>query len=760
MKGRLWLLIEQAIVLMAAVVPVSLAEGAWWCPAAVVLAVAIGCWREARNRKPLLGPISSRVFVLAAFGLLLYEYLWRMTIPVLALAHFMILVCVSKFLQERSLRDDAQLLVLCLLLLVVASIVSGSVIFLVVLVVYLSLGLDLLARFSMSLERAYVRRANRAVIEAPGDAAPDDPPFRGATGPMLSMAAVATTVGVLVFMFFPRVGGGMFGREARGGMAVTGFSSVIGFEDIGPIAESERQLMNVKVETSGGRPVPAEPLYLRGQVFDYYAARRGPGRRREWRHSARREPRVFELRDKDEDEFDLLPGYDDSGDDRLLIQTITIEAGAIREPVLFSLYPPVAIGGISSSEVNSVIESLEDQALRTARPVNGLLKYTVKSAAGLTPEVHKALLEAWRAEETPEPVAHPPDLSSSDAARIIALVQPLVDKAGSPAEPATRRRFAELLDDWLHSGEFTYTLSPPPTGRGVDPVCDFLLNTRRGHCQYFASAMAVVCQLEGVPARLVSGFRCDAYNQMGRFWSVRGKHAHAWVEVYIPAEGWVRFDPTPAVTVGHADGGGWLQRLRSCSDYMQFQWANLVLTYGAEARRDMLQRFEAWILRPARKEPTVVGMVAAFIYELFAWRMQMSWHDRMLYWGFALLVVAMVVLIGYVVVVLAWRAYNRLAQFILSRRTATGRAGDALFYHRLCRRLSALGFRRRPEQTPAEFAADLAARDPRLQPAVNLVKAYYGVTYGREGLSPERREEFEGFLRQLSRIDRAAFEGS
>jgi hypothetical protein len=82
-----------------------------------------------------------------------------------------------------------------------------------------------------------------------------------------------------------------------------------------------------------------------------------------------------------------------------------------------------------------------------------------------------------------------------------------------------------------------------------------------------------------------------------------------------------------------------------------------------------------------------------------------------------------------------------------------------LFYQQLCRRLSALGFRRRPEQTPAEFIADLAARHPILSPAAELVNAYYQIIYGGLELAPQRRSEFEGFLQQLNSLDRAEFRG-
>lgn len=756
------LLAEQAAVLVAAVLPLALAEGAWWYLAAVLLAIGIGAWRAARDRGPLLGPVGSRLFVLLAFALLLIEYEWRGVIPVVALSHFMVLVCASKFLQEHTLRDDAQFAVLCLLLLVVAAIVSGSIVFLLVLVAYLSLGLDVLLRFNASLERARVQRANAAIFPAAGAAAAPVPAGRSAVGATLLMSLTGLTVGLMVFAFFPRIGAGMFGRpELRpGGLGATGFTSSLDFGTIGPIAESDRQVMRVIIESPDGpAPTGNTALYLRGRVYDFYGGRGPFARGWEWQNFDRPPVQIHELTGPSDREISLLPEDAALEADPMLIQRYTLEPGAINDSVLFALYPPVAVSGISPDQLEVLTKSREDQTLeqsqRPGRPAHRLLRYTVRSVAALTPAASAALEAERKAARLGPPRPHRPDPPLRDEHAILARMQEQLKDVGPLDDPQNRRAFAEQVQAWLRSGEFTYTLSPPPLPSRTEHVGHFLLRGKRGHCQHFASAMAIICQLAGVPAHVVTGFRCDDYNPLGGFWSVRGRHAHAWVEVYIPGAGWVPYDPTPFAAGYRARSDAWLQKLRGCADYLQFEWSNFVLTYDAQVRRDLLKRFETWLLRPARSESTLVGMVAAFVYELFAWRMEMSWHDRLLYWGFALLIVALTVLVGYVVAVLCWRAGAWVARLPLYNRPRPGRSSDVLFYHRLCRRLSALGLRRRPEQTPAEFAADLAARFPVLQPAADLVSAYYGVVYGGQALSAQRRADFESFLRQLHGLDRA-----
>src|SRR5262249_2692810 len=86
----------------------------------------------------------------------------------------------------------------------------------------------------------------------------------------------------------------------------------------------------------------------------------------------------------------------------------------------------------------------------------------------------------------------------------------------------------------------------PPSREANKPLEDFLFQGRRGHCLYFATAMAVMLREVGVPSRVVSGFAGGTYNSFGRFYAVRGRDAHAWVEARVDGEGWRSFDPTPS----------------------------------------------------------------------------------------------------------------------------------------------------------------------------------------------------------------------
>ncbi len=95
---------------------------------------------------------------------------------------------------------------------------------------------------------------------------------------------------------------------------------------------------------------------------------------------------------------------------------------------------------------------------------------------------------------------------------------------------------AKLLEHTLSSSPFEYTLNRPPPAEGVDPIEDFVVRNQRGHCEYFASALALMLRSQNIPARIVLGFRGGEWNSVGSFYDVRQLHAHAWVEAYLEPE--------------------------------------------------------------------------------------------------------------------------------------------------------------------------------------------------------------------------------
>jgi hypothetical protein len=100
------------------------------------------------------------------------------------------------------------------------------------------------------------------------------------------------------------------------------------------------------------------------------------------------------------------------------------------------------------------------------------------------------------------------------------------------------------LEGWFRSSAFHYDQTPPAIGN-VPPLVAFVMQTRRGYCQHFAGAMALMLRYLGIPARVAAGFTSGTYDRKTREWTVTDHDAHTWVEAWFPHYGWLPFDPTP-----------------------------------------------------------------------------------------------------------------------------------------------------------------------------------------------------------------------
>ena len=133
---------------------------------------------------------------------------------------------------------------------------------------------------------------------------------------------------------------------------------------------------------------------------------------------------------------------------------------------------------------------------------------------------------------------------------------------------------AAAIENYLRT-RFGYTLQLPQTNV-KDPLANFLFERKQGHCEYFASSMAVMLRTLGIPSRVVNGFRSDEFNDITGSYVVRAKDAHSWVEAYFADYGWQTFDPTPGGN--GASPRGW-NRLALYVDAMASFWRDWVVSY-------------------------------------------------------------------------------------------------------------------------------------------------------------------------------------
>ena len=138
------------------------------------------------------------------------------------------------------------------------------------------------------------------------------------------------------------------------------------------------------------------------------------------------------------------------------------------------------------------------------------------------------------------------------------------------------------VENYLRTN-FGYTLQLSKT-TPKDPIANFLFERKQGHCEYFASSMAVMLRTIRIPSRVVNGFRSDEFNDVTGSYIVRAKNAHSWVEAYFPGYGWQTFDPTPAGNAGLAQG--W-SRLALYMDAMASFWRDWVISYDSSNQYEL-----------------------------------------------------------------------------------------------------------------------------------------------------------------------------
>jgi transglutaminase-like putative cysteine protease len=127
------------------------------------------------------------------------------------------------------------------------------------------------------------------------------------------------------------------------------------------------------------------------------------------------------------------------------------------------------------------------------------------------------------------------------------------------------------------------------TFRSRQPVAEFLFEKKRGYCEYFASAAAVLLRLQGVPARYVAGFNVEEGSRVGDHYVVREADAHAWIEAYVPEAGWLEADPTPPAEYAAVHANMREDRLERLFEWVKVRWAELRLALRFAGRRTWLE---------------------------------------------------------------------------------------------------------------------------------------------------------------------------
>ncbi len=253
--------------------------------------------------------------------------------------------------------------------------------------------------------------------------------------------------------------------------------------------------------------------------------------------------------------------YSNNEDPSLRYDIITQEVIFAKDhpPIFFSSYQPVKIEDIS------VVRTIEQQAYDPSPKVNDFTivksalprhptKYSYKLTV-LAPSVRRKQMSQVASDPPAEIVKRytqlPIEANRAEMMRIIGhevvpVPYSVITKAQALVEgAATQKDKVQRIYDYLmNPDEFAYNTDIIPLAKDEEATDAFINRAKKGYCQQFASAMAVLCRANNIPARIVTGYAPGGYSIIGNKYVYRDRNAHAWVEVYFDGLGWIAFDPT------------------------------------------------------------------------------------------------------------------------------------------------------------------------------------------------------------------------
>ena len=330
------------------------------------------------------------------------------------------------------------------------------------------------------------------------------------------MALLGAPVMVVLFMLFPRLAP-LWGVPSDAMTGRTGLSATMQVGTIASLALDSSIAMRIAFE---GRPPPQRDLYFRGPVLSSFDGR-------EWRPSTQS---LFPSR------YKLT--------DNLRVQGTPLSYEVTLEPTGRPWLFVMEAAAQAPVLPNFRMHMTADLQWLTDKPVTDLLRYKVQSHTDFIhgPERQEVGLQEF--------VELPPGFNP----RTLALAAEI--RRDPRYAQADSQALVQATMDRLRTGGYTYTLEPGVYG--ANTADEFWFDRKQGFCEHIASSFVVLMRALDIPARIVTGYQGGEINPVDGFWVLRQSDAHAWAEVWQAGQGWVRVDPTSAVSPGRT---GAFQRL-------------------------------------------------------------------------------------------------------------------------------------------------------------------------------------------------------
>lgn len=533
-----------------------------------------------------------------------------------------------------------------------------------------------------------------------------------ATTCLLSVPILLFTT--VLFVLFPRIGLSLLLLSHPRAGRMIGFSEHVDLGEVGVLRDDPTVALRFEVKDLPEPPPTRLTLRLRGTAFDAYDGHA-------WARTLHDAIRPSEHGYDGTETYPLFRNPDPVHD-----RVVSFDLEPIDPPVVF--LPPRAV----ALHLKVPTQILLGEAVTLQRAAEDELRYAGSDGRGLRYDVYLAgeregLVEPLSPGDRPRYLTLPPGLSK----RIADLAHAWTDGVRTPQEKAA------AIEDHLHR-EYTYDLHSPSSGT-PEPVDHFLFESKRGHCEFFSTAMALMLRTIGIPSRNVTGFVGGTWNRFGRYYAVREGDAHSWVEAYLDdpvRPTWRTFDPTPPGGAQPLEPpGGVYYYVRDFIEALSQRWDTYVVGYDLRKQVHIFEELSRRYERMRSKAGVDRGPLDTFT------------RAPVVAMGVLALVGA-----GYLV----WR-----------RRRATGvpdrdgekRANDsrldaaAALYRALETALQLQGISRAPSIPPLRHAEELKSRShPLADEVLSLTQVYLETRFGGAALTDAAKRSFERRVRVIRAV--------
>ena len=656
----------------------------------------------ARRRQVILAERWTNLLTIACIGFFVADEFIISRAFLASLVHLVLFLMLVRLFSAQRDRDHYFLAVLSFGMVLSAAVLTVDSTFLIALAGFVMVGVAtfILMEMMHASQRSQVQGRDPQVPRA----------YRKLSYTIAAVAPVLLllifSVGGLIFFLLPRVSAGYLSAYAAGNDITSGFSDRVELGRIGQIQRSKTVVMHVAVDgdTSG-----SFVLKMRGVTLNSFDGRM-------WGNTRQK----FAVSRGADGKFNLQPRLLQPLRGRLVHYRVTMEP--LLSDVFFLMATPRAVQG----GYRMVMEDSAGDVFDTDNE-HPVTRYEADSSLRAAAPPKPSLATAIYPESDLQDYLQVPALDP----RVHALAEQVTAKAGTPFDKAA------TIENYLRS-RYGYTLQLPKIAPR-DPIADFLFVRHQGHCEYFASAMAVMLRTVGIPSRLVNGFSGGEFNDLTSQYVVRASDAHSWVEAYIPGEGWMEFDPTAS---GDGQAANRWSRFMLYMDAMASFWREWVVNYdlahqlrltqdASQGSRQMVGRAQAWTRGKYEK--------------ILAWARQAQNRvgQSTVKWGLRTLVLFVVGL--FVVSIPRMLALLRKLR-VAGRPRSAPQMAASIWYERMLKVVARHGWEKSPAQTPEEFVS--AIGDPQLKSRVydfteHYEKARFGGSADEASRLPELYEEIK-----------------